>query len=101
MQRAQNRNDILGLLVFWHGQDWLQQQRANFVSSGLNSRNSLAAGNTGARVLAQRPQKRFLEGIELASAVLNESRQAMQNSDALGLEGVIRTAALCVRGYFV
>ncbi len=56
LQRAQNRNDILGLLVFWHGQDWLQQQRAIFVSSGLDSRNSLAAGNTGARVLAQRPQ---------------------------------------------
>ena len=102
--RSENRGHILAKLLRWHDAEWLRLQCSRFVSSSSREfvipRNSLIAGNTGTRVLACRPQKRFEEGVELAKQVIQQSRQAENSSNILGLHSVFQRASSYIKDLF-
>ena len=86
---------VMRSLVELRNSDWLEAQRAQFVvqTGSSASRNSLTAGRTGTRCNIDRPQMRWLAGINLAKGFL-ESRRSTTRGESLSVGSRIRQAVL-------
>ena len=92
---------VLSDLIQWKNSEWLEEQRARFVSSNsLSSRNSLRAGRTGTRCNNGRPQPRWEEGVALARSFLESRPHALIGDNALSVGTRIRQALELMSEFF-
>ena len=96
--RGVHHGHLCGSLLKFHDSTWLQQKRAEWVSTlGISSRNTLAAGRTGTRILATRPQVRWEDGCNVAKSTLEARDTSIKGKNSLSIGSRIREVIQNVR----
>ncbi len=82
VKRSVSGNHVCGNMYEYHDSNWLQSVRSRFVSASFGARNSMTAGASGTRLLAQRPQVRFEDGVTIAKAIVEQNEQSQSRGIA-------------------
>ena len=101
LQRGERYSHICTRLLYFHCEDWLQEQRRAFVptSSERINANSLFSGRTGTRLNIGRPQVRWQDGCAIARSTQQARTTALRGQNARTVGTIIKEVFDAARAF--